>query len=229
MPHRRAMQRHVLAAYADVTARDLAVLDEPAGDVFGRVDSDGETDALRGQDNGGVDANYFAARIDQRPAGIAGVQGGVRLDDIIDQPAGVGPEGTAQGADDSRGDGALEAVGIADSNGNLADAYAPGIPEARRMKLRRVDPHDRQVRVRIVTDHVGIGMTAIRKGDLDPVGVMHDMAVGEHKPVGGDDESGAAAGALPLSPPNLDVHHRRPDLVSRADDEVGPSVVNIEI
>jgi hypothetical protein len=67
------MQRHVLAAYADEAARDLAVLDKPACDILGRVDGDGETDALRRQNDGGVDANDFAARVDQRPAGVAGI------------------------------------------------------------------------------------------------------------------------------------------------------------
>src|ERR1035441_7552475 len=96
MPHEAAMQGYVLSAHADEAARDLADLNEPAGDVLGRVNGDGETDALGRQDDGSVDADHFAARIDQRPAGIAGVQRGVRLDDVVDEPPGVGPEGPAQ-------------------------------------------------------------------------------------------------------------------------------------
>ena len=82
---------------------------------------DGEAEALGREDDGGVDADDFAAGVDERAAGVAGVEGGVGLDDVVDEPAGGAAEGSAHGADDAGGDGGLEAVGIADGDHELAD------------------------------------------------------------------------------------------------------------
>ena len=60
-PDDAAMQRHVLAGDADEGAAELAVLDEPAGDELGGIDGCGETYALRGPDDGGIDADDAAA------------------------------------------------------------------------------------------------------------------------------------------------------------------------
>ena len=36
-----------------------------------------------------VDADHFAARVDQRAAGVAGIERGVGLNDVVDQPPGL--------------------------------------------------------------------------------------------------------------------------------------------
>src|SRR5215469_9637341 len=51
------------------------------------IGGDGEADALRAHDDGGVDANHLAAGRHQWPAGIARIERSVDLDDIVDQPA----------------------------------------------------------------------------------------------------------------------------------------------
>src|ERR1041385_4953078 len=101
MPHRPAMQRHILSAYTDMTPAHFAFLDQPAGDVFGGVYADGKTEALRWEDHRRVHADNLTARIDQRPSGVSGVQRGVGLDNIVHQPARVGAERAAQGADNA--------------------------------------------------------------------------------------------------------------------------------
>ena len=64
---------------------------ERAGSVrsarTGGVAGDGKADALRAPDHRGVDADDLAARGHQRPAGIAGIERGVGLDHVLDQPA----------------------------------------------------------------------------------------------------------------------------------------------
>ena len=53
------------------------------------VDCGGETQALSREDNGGVDANHFTARIDQRAAGVARIERGVGLNHVVDKPTGL--------------------------------------------------------------------------------------------------------------------------------------------
>ena len=50
---------------------------------FGHVGRDGEADALGEVDDGRIDADDIAAQIEQRAAGVAGVDGGVRLNKIL--------------------------------------------------------------------------------------------------------------------------------------------------
>ena len=50
-----------------------------------RCRPDGEADALRRADDRGVDADHLAARVDQRPARVAGIERRVGLDDVVHQ------------------------------------------------------------------------------------------------------------------------------------------------
>src|SRR2546426_3419699 len=193
MADHAAVQLHVLAGQADVTARDFALFDEPAGDVFRRVDRDGKTNSLRRQDYRRVDADNFTARIDQRPAGISRVQRGVGLDDVVDKPAGARPEGASEGTDNARRHGALEAIGVADGDGELADAQSRRIAEAHWLEVGRVDANDREVGFRIVADQVRVGPAAIGEHHFNSVSPVNDVTVGENEPVRGDYETGTAA------------------------------------
>ena len=56
------------------------------GDIFKHAfdagDGNGETDAVGAGAGGGIDANDFAGGVDEWPAGVAGVDGGVSLDHV---------------------------------------------------------------------------------------------------------------------------------------------------
>src|SRR5258708_25891841 len=97
-PDEAAMQRHGLAGYADEAARDAAVADQPRGNERRSVDADGEADPLRLGDDGSVDADDFAARVDERTAGVAGIQRGIGLDDVVDQASTARAHRTPEGA-----------------------------------------------------------------------------------------------------------------------------------
>src|SRR5205085_4384269 len=114
----------VLPADADVAATNPTVLDQPTGDIFGRVHGDGETNPLGRQDHGRVHAYHFSARVDQRAAGIARIQRGIGLENVVHEPAGLGTERPAERADHTGGHRALEAVRVADGDSELADADA---------------------------------------------------------------------------------------------------------
>src|SRR5581483_5642269 len=82
----RERRRHVLDHHAEVTAHDAATGDEAGHDRAGEIDGDGETDALitaAAAEDGGVDADQTAFRIHERAAGVAGVDGGVGLDEVF--------------------------------------------------------------------------------------------------------------------------------------------------
>src|SRR5207249_12238389 len=66
---------HILSGDSDVTAPNSAISHEPACDIFRSVDADGAADALRREDDSGVHADDFSARVEQRPARVAGIQG----------------------------------------------------------------------------------------------------------------------------------------------------------
>src|SRR6516225_10368849 len=68
------MEGNVLASQADVAAPDFAFLDELPRNKLRRIDTDSETDALSGQNDGGVNADHFPSRVGERPARVAGVQ-----------------------------------------------------------------------------------------------------------------------------------------------------------
>jgi len=86
---------------ADEGAPHAAEADDLRDDEIGGVGGDREGNALRAVDHGGVDADDLAGRRHQRPAGIAGVERGIGLDDVIDQPAGRSAHRAAECGDDA--------------------------------------------------------------------------------------------------------------------------------
>ena len=85
-------------------AADAAVFGEVVDHGLGGVDGDGEADAgglvgAVGGDEGG-DADDLAARVEQRAAGVAGVDGGIGLDGVFDGGCPAGRDG-ADGGDDA--------------------------------------------------------------------------------------------------------------------------------
>src|SRR5215472_17797888 len=102
-------QRHILAGDPDIAAPHPALADEPRGDELDGGRRDRKADPLRHADDRRVDADDLARRGDQRPAGIAGVERRVGLNDAVDQPAGPRAQRAAERADDARRDGALKA------------------------------------------------------------------------------------------------------------------------
>ncbi len=89
-----ARQRHIAGVQTQIAAHHPAMLEQLRQNVFGDVNRDGETQTLRGANDGGVDADDVTATIDQRAATVAGIQRGIRLDHVIDQMSGDAAQGT---------------------------------------------------------------------------------------------------------------------------------------
>ena len=124
---------------AQVAARDLAGADELLHDVARHVDGHGKADALVSAaavaDDGGVDADQFAAGVHQRAAGISGIDGGVGLNEVLVAAGALDIQAAAaRGADDAHGDGLADAEGIADGEHDVADAHLGGIADGHRGK-----------------------------------------------------------------------------------------------
>src|SRR5260370_27009591 len=108
---------------AEKCAVDAAVGDEVVGDILCRVDGNGEADASGGAAGGvnrGVDADDFTARIDERPAGIAAVDGRVGLDSFVNESGLAGLHGASERADNAGSERGLESERIADGEDFLA-------------------------------------------------------------------------------------------------------------
>ena len=116
---------HVLNGDADPAAADLFVLLELVDDTFGHAARDGEADTLTAGDDGRVDADNLAFHVDQGAAAVAGVDGGVRLEEVVKRP---GLDVAALGAQDARGNRVPQAEGIAmDDDGTLYMVSEPNL------------------------------------------------------------------------------------------------------
>ena len=130
----------VLDDDAEVAAGDFAGFDELPDDVLGHVDRDGEADAgvlPAWCVDGGVDTDDFAAQVDERAAGVAGIDGGVSLEKILVFVAVAVNLGAAFGADDAGGDGLLKCEWRTDGQYPFADAERVGIAERGRDEIGR--------------------------------------------------------------------------------------------
>ena len=164
------------------------------------VDGDGEADAL----NGGVgvarilrghNADDLAVAVEERAAGVAGVDGAIDLDHV---------EGLAVHIDRAvhAGDDALRhregqlAERVADRGDRLADLHAAGLSDHDRLEIRALDLDDGDVVILVAADDGGIIGRAVVGRDLDGARTLDDVIVGEDVAVLGDEKAAAAGGGL---------------------------------
>ena len=138
------------------------------------LDADREADALRARDDRGVDADHAAAPVEQRPAGVAGVERRGVLDDAVDQAAVAAAQRAAERRDHAGRHRRLEAERVADRDDELAEARRAGAVDRRygtaavaRGERRRIDLDQREVGRRIVADHCASSDLARRRAHLD--------------------------------------------------------------
>ena len=168
---------------ADGTAGDFAVGDELIVNHDhgggGQREADTFESAAAGVD-GGVDADYFASHVHERAARIAGVDGGIGLNEALKLMADVG---AVFRADDSRGDGGVQAEGTTDGEDPVANLNAVGIAKLGDGKIVvGFNFNDGQVGVFIEADDTGAVFGGIAvESDLNFGGLVNDVIVGEDK------------------------------------------------
>ena len=89
MPSKLKLDAQCMRELADKSAADSSIFNEPSRYELRGIDRDRKANSLRRPDHRGINADDFTVRRDQRPPRIAGVQGSIRLDHIVDQPAGL--------------------------------------------------------------------------------------------------------------------------------------------
>ena len=177
------IDRHAPAVQSQIAAHHSAMLEQLRQDVAGHVDRDGETDSLRRLDDRRVDADHPAAAVDKRSAAVAGIQGRVGLNDVVDQVAGDAAQRAADRADDAGRHGRFKAERTADGHHELADAQLGGIAQLRKRQRRAFRLHDGQVGPGIVADHAAGQFLAVDQVDAHPLVVLHDVMIGEQEAV----------------------------------------------
>ena len=125
---------------ADRAARHLvAGADEVVVDRDDGIRGHGESDALVAgglRIDGGVDADDFAVHVEQRAAGVAGIDGCVGLDEVLELAGDAGLDGAVFGGDNAGGDGLREGEGAADGFNPVADLGLIGVAQLDRGQRR---------------------------------------------------------------------------------------------
>ena len=122
-----------------------------------------------------VDAHELTAEIDQRTAGVAGIDGRVGLDQVF-VAFGV-DAGSPESADDARGDRVLKAEGIADGDHEIADLELRGIAEGELDQAFRRHFEHGEVRRHVAADDGGGQISAVPQRDGDFGRVFNHMGV----------------------------------------------------
>ena len=158
---------------------------EPDADVAARAGVAGRD--LR------VDADHVAARVEQRAAGVALVQGGVGLDHVVDRVAVRRADDALERAHDPGRDGAVVAERVADRDHRVADADGVGVAERqRRQRPRvRVDLQHRDVGRGVGADDLRLHALVVREADVDRARVLDDVVVRDDVAGLVDHEAGA--------------------------------------
>src|SRR5262249_15996084 len=149
----------------EITALDLAVLDQPPGDKLRGIDSDRKADALRRQDDRGVHPDDLAVGRDQRAAGISGIQRCVRLNDVIDESSGLRSKRPAERAHYARRDGRFETIWVSYRDHELANSNRMRITKSNWRQIGRSNANDGQIRIRVVADFIRFVAISTRKDD----------------------------------------------------------------
>src|SRR5215208_5344774 len=201
--NQRAAGRLDVEAFGDLIGDLLDPHAEPAAAQFAelpklidhdrhglRRDREAEADRTAGRrDDQRVDADHFAFEVEQRPAGIAAVDGGVGLDVAVIRP--LADVAVARRYDTGR-DRAAEAERVADRNHPLAEPQLVGIAELHRdQRLRRLELQDRNVGLLVDADQLGLDLGAVVHDHVDLVGIRDDVIVGDDDARFIDDEAGA--------------------------------------
>ncbi len=197
MPHDARRDGHGGARHADVGTPHPTMRKYLTDDPFCRIDSRGKANRLSLRDHRRIDADDPPPRIDQRAAGIAGIERSIGLNDIVHEPAGFARK-VRPSADTTPVVTRLRiAERIADGNGNLTHFQTGGIAEFRvGQRAGDADAQHRQIRIRIVAHEVGMEPRIVIQTHGDLIRPVHDMTVGEQIAIRREEKT-RPAGLLP--------------------------------
>ena len=174
---------------------DQVVIDADNG-VGGHREADSSVGSGFGVD-GRIHADDFAGHVEQRAAGVAGVDGSIGLDEVLVLTA-PGIDGAVLRRDDSGGDGLRKCKRAADGNDPVAHLRAVGIAELYGgQRMVGLDLQHGDVGCLVGADNSGetaLHESVVRVGrEPDPylVGLVDHMVIGDDVAAGVNDKSGA--------------------------------------
>ena len=120
----RELGRERLDRDAEPAARHAALVAKLGVDLAGHVRGDREADAGAPGDDRGVDPDHLALHVHERTAGVAGIDGGVGLQKVVERTLVELPR---LGADDAGGDRGLQTERRAHREDPVADLDPVGV------------------------------------------------------------------------------------------------------
>ena len=161
--------------------------------MLGQVAGHGQADALEAAGltlDRGIDADDLAGQIDERTAAVAGIDGGIRLQEVfVHVHVQAGPP---LGADDAVRDGAGQPERCADGQDVIADVHGVAVAklEKRHLGPLEVELDNGQVGAPIAVNILGNELSAIFEMDDDLIGSGDDVEVGQNDAAGVNEEAG---------------------------------------
>ena len=150
----------------------------------------------KGADFHGIDADDLTVTIDQRTAGVAGIQGGIGLDQ------GHGPTVhvhiPVDGGNDAVGIGApvLHAQRISDGSHGVADPQLGGIPEPGRNQILGLHLKHCQVGNLVTGDQIRRENPVIGQQNINGTSPLHHMGVGDNIAICRKNDTGSRRGGV---------------------------------
>src|SRR5262245_43037424 len=178
-----------LNLHANPSTGDDAFVAELGDNIFHRVGRNGESDAdrsARRREDRGVHADYVAVHIEAWATRVALVDRRIDLNEVIVWP---GADITSTRRDNSRGDRAVEAEGIANRDHPITDSRSLLGELHERKIIPALNLDKREVGLRICTDYFGrIGLSGIDL-DLNLVRLFDNVIVRDRVAVRTDEEA----------------------------------------
>ena len=199
---RRQVVADMLDAHAEPPALDRAAHLQLRHDIARKRGRNGEADAdaaaVRREDRR-VHADDLALEIEGRAAGIAAVDRGRDLEEVV---IGARPDLAPARRDDAGRGGMAEAEGVAHRHHPVAHPHLFGVGKRDMGKrLLRLHLEECQVRLRVRADEARGQLALVVEDDGDLLRTRHDMVVGDDMAVRRDDEAGADPRyRLPVAP-----------------------------
>ena len=181
------------------TAGHIALADELVDDLHHRGAGNGKAQALypgfvgKGADLHGVDPHHLAVAVDQGPAGVAGIQGGIGLDQVHG-PA-VDGHVPVDGGYDSVGHGApkLHPQGVSDGHHRIPYPQGIGVTKLCRGQAFGPDIEHRQIRNRVCAHYGGVQLPLVRQPDSEALSVLDHVIIGHQIAFPRKDHTGAGS------------------------------------
>ena len=140
-----------------------------------------------------IDADHFPVHVDQRTAGIAGIDGCVGLNERLELLA--SDNIASFGGNNAGGDGLLQTEGAADGQHPVADLHTVGIPQLGRLQRMTgawLDFDDGEVGFTVAANNFAVvGLRISLQLHSDAIGAFDDVLIGHNIAFGVNNHAGA--------------------------------------